>query len=334
MKLGFRALIAAICYLAMATRAPAHEVRPAYLELRQTGVETYDALWKVPGKGELRLGLEVDMPSSCTPIGSTRRAMVDNAYSERWSVRCAGGLNGGAIHISGLSATMIDVLVRVERLDGNTQVARLTPAAPSFIVESSPSRTKVARTYLVLGVDHILRGADHLLFVFALLILVKGGRRLFWTVTAFTAAHSLSLAGATLGFVRVPAAPVEATIALSIMFVALEIVRSRRGDAGVTTSFPWLAAFAFGLLHGFGFAGALSEVGLPPSAIPTALLFFNVGVELGQLAFIAAVALLFGLAKRAGRKARMPKPAWAWLVPPYLIGGVSAFWFIQRLTTF
>ena len=240
--------------------ALAHEVRPAYLELRQTAAETYDALWKVPGRGEdLRLGLYVELPADSTNVTEPRGAMVNNAFTERWSVQRAGGLTGGTIRIDGLSATMTDVLVRLERLDGSTQVTRLTPSAPSFVVEAAPRATEVAGTYLVLGIEHILGGVDHLLFVLALLILVKGTRRLIWTVTAFTIAHSLTLAGATLGFVDVPAPPVEAAIALSIVFVAAEIIRSREGKAGLTERFPWVVAFIFGLLHGFGFASALNE---------------------------------------------------------------------------
>jgi len=173
--------------------AEAHEMRPAYLELRQTGAETYDVLWKVPGRGEnLRLGLYVEFPADAKNVTEPRGAMINNALTERWSVQRAGGLNGGTIHIAGLSATMTDVLARLERRDGTAQVARLTPSAPSFVVEGAPRAMQVARTYLVLGVEHILGGIDHLLFVLALLILVKGTRRLIATVTAFTLAHSLS----------------------------------------------------------------------------------------------------------------------------------------------
>ena len=264
----------------------AHEVRPAYLELRQTGPETYDGLWKVPGQGDLRLGIYVELPAACTNVTEPRGSMLNNAYSERWTVKCPGGLNGGTIHIAGLSATLTDALVRLQHLDGRTQVTRLTPSASSFVVESAPRTMQVGRTYLRLGIEHILGGVDHLLFVLALVILVKGTRRLIATVTAFTLAHSLTLAGATLGFVHVPGPPVEAAIALSIVFVAAEIIRSRQGNTGLTERFPWVVAFTFGLLHGFGFASALNEVGLPQSAIPVALLFFNVGVEIGQLFFV------------------------------------------------
>jgi hydrogenase/urease accessory protein HupE len=324
--------------LLLATFAPgvsAHEVRPAYLELRQTGPHTYDALWKVPGQGEsLRLGLYVELPEGCTNVTPPRAAMVGTAFTGRWTVTCAAGLIGGTIHIAGLMVTMTDVLVRLERLDGTAQMARLTPSAPSFVVEAAPRATQVAATYLVLGVEHILLGIDHLLFVLALLILVTGARRLVATVTAFTVAHSLTLAGATLGFVHVPGPPVEAIIALSIVFVAMEIIRNRQGQAGLTERFPWVVAFTFGLLHGLGFAGALSEVGLPQSAIPVALLFFNVGVELGQLLFIASVFVAMALARRIMLRIAVPQPEWAWRIPPYVIGSVAMFWVIERLAAF
>lgn len=329
------ALLILVLLATFASGAFAHEVRPAYLELRQTEPETYDALWKVPGLGEdLRLGLYVEVPARCTNVTEPRASMVNNAYSERWTVKCAGGLTGGTIHIAGLTATSTDVLVRLERLDGTTQVTRLTPSAPSFMVAAAPRAMQVARTYLVLGVEHILGGIDHLLFVLALLILVKGTRRLIATVTAFTLAHSLTLAGATLGFVHVPGPPVEAAIALSIMFVAAEIIHRRQGMAGLTERFPWVIAFTFGLLHGFGFASALSEVGLPQSAIPLALLFFNVGVEIGQLLFIASVFTVIALARQATRRIGMSQPEWAWRVPPYAIGSIAVFWIIQRIAAF
>jgi hydrogenase/urease accessory protein HupE len=329
-----RALRILVLLVTFAPGAFAHEVRPAYLELRQTGPEIYEGLWKVPGQGDLRLGIYVELPATCTHVTEPRGSMVNNAYSERWTVKCPRGLDGSTIHIAGLSGTMTDALVRVERLDGTTQVTRLTPSAPSFVVEAAPRALQVARTYLVLGIEHILGGVDHLLFVLALVILVKGTRRLIATVTAFTLAHSLTLAGATLGILHVPGPPVEAAIALSIVFVAAEIIRSRQGNAGVTEKFPWIVAFSFGLLHGFGFASALNEVGLPQSAIPVALLCFNVGVEIGQLLFIAAVFTVIALARQLTRRFGMSQPLWAWRVPPYAIGTVAAFWIIQRVGAF
>lgn len=330
-----RAPLILVLLFTLAPSVLAHEVRPAYLELRQTGSETYDALWKVPGQGEdLRLGLYVEFPASCMNVTQPRATMVNNAYSERWIVKCAGGLSGGTIHIAGLSATMTDVLVRLERADRSIQVTRLIPSAPSFVVEAAPSALEVANTYLVLGVEHILLGIDHLLFILALFILVKGTGRLIATITAFTVAHSLTLAGATLGFVHVPGPPVEASIALSIVFVAAEIVHSRQGRIGLAERFPWIVAFTFGLLHGFGFASALSEVGLPQSAIPVALLFFNIGVEIGQLFFIASIFAVVAVARQVTQRIDVSQPAWAWRVPPYAIGSVAAFWIIQRISIF
>ena len=332
MKRAFLYLIS----LALVRQAAfAHEVRPAYLELRQTGAETYDVLWKVPGRNDSeRLAIYVEMPHGTTNLSEPHGSFANNAFIERWSVKRAGGLTGGTIQISGLVATNTDVLARLERLDSTTQVARLTPSSPSFVVEAAPNWLEVVAAYLRLGVEHILFGVDHLLFILGLLILVKGARRLIATVTAFTIAHSITLAGGTLGFVHVPGPPVEACIALSIMFVAMEIVRSRQGRVGLTERLPWIVAFSFGLLHGFGFASALYEVGLPQTAIPVALLFFNVGVEVGQLLFIALVFSVVTYLRHFVRRFALPQPAWAWRVPPYAIGSVAAFWLIQRVAMF
>jgi hydrogenase/urease accessory protein HupE len=299
--------------------------------MRQTSPETYDVLWKVPARGHnLRLGLYVELPAGCTNVTQRRGQFAAGSFTERWTVRRAGGLNGGTIRIAGLATTMTDVLVRLERLDGSTQITRLTPSLPSFVVEAAPRPSQVAMTYLKLGVEHILLGIDHLLFVLALLILVKGARRLIATVTAFTAAHSITLAVATLGYVHVPGPPVEAAIALSIVFVAAEIVHGLQGRPGLTARWPWVVAFTFGLLHGLGFAGALSEIGLPQKDIPLALLTFNVGVELGQLMFIAAVVLLGWAARRLLRSV----PQWAPPTAAYGIGSMSAFWVIARVVAF
>jgi hydrogenase/urease accessory protein HupE len=316
---------------AFASGLSAHEVRPAYLELRQTRPETYDALWKVPGQGEnLRLGIYVEFPAGATNVTTPRATMANNAFTERWTIKRPDGLTGGTIHIAGLSATMTDVLVRLERLDGSAQVTRLTPAAPSFTVEAEPGGLEVVRTYTVLGIEHILTGIDHLLFVLALLIITRGGWRLVKTVTAFTISHSLTLTAATLGFVHVPQRPVEAVIALSIVFVAAEIVRIHRGFESITSRAPWLVAFTFGLMHGLGFAGGLSEAGLPAGHVPTALLFFSAGVEAGHFLFIGVVLAFIAVIRRI----RIPFPRWAELVPPYAIGSVAMFWVLQRIVAF
>jgi len=195
-------------------------------------------------------------------------------------------------------------------------------------------QTNLIGTYTILGIEHILSGFDHLLFVLALVLLVHGTRRLLVTITAFTAAHSLTLAGATLGWVQVPGPPVEASIALSIVFVASEIVHARQGRYSVTQQYPWVVAFTFGLLHGFGFAGALAEVGLPQSSIPIALLFFNVGVEIGQVLFVGAVLTVIAVGWRAGTRLRLSPPVWLWRIAPYAIGTLASFWLVERVAAF
>ena len=311
--------------LLLAPAASAHEVRPAYLRIQQLDATTYDLLWRVPARGELRLALYVELPADCETRGEVRAWQQDATFIERWVAECPDGLTGGTVLIRGLSATLTDGLARVERLDGTTQVARVTPSEPSFTVTAAESWQEVAITYGLLGVEHILLGIDHLLFVLALLMIVAGWRTLVATVTAFTVAHSFTLGAATLGWVHVPQAPVEAVIALSILFVCAEIVHWRQGKPGLTRSRPWLVAFVFGLLHGFGFAGALSEIGLPEHAIPLALLFFNLGVEAGQLLFIAAVFVAWSLLQR------VRWPDWAWRVPVYGIGAMAGFWTIERV---
>jgi hydrogenase/urease accessory protein HupE len=304
----------------------AHEVRPAYLELHQTAATTYAVLWKVPAVGDMRLSIRPQFPENCKPAGDIASYRASDSYTERSSLACPGGLNGGKITVDGIAATMTDVLVRIERMDGSTQVARLTQSVPALVVAASPSRLQVARVYSVLGVEHILTGVDHLLFVLALIIVTRGGWKLAKTVTAFTLSHSITLTAATLGFVHVPQPPVEAVIALSIVFVAAEILRMRRGIKSIGISAPWMVAFSFGLIHGLGFAGGLSDAGLPVAHIPTALLFFSLGVESGHFLFIGAGLSLLALAALI----RLPLPRWAELVPPYAIGTIAMFWVIQR----
>ena len=314
-----------------ATISPAHEARPGYLQLTQTAAPTtFELLLKVPAVGDLRLSLYPRLPSHCELAAPAITHIVEGAYTEIATLNCATTLTGETIRIEGLVATLTDVLVRFERLDGTVQVSRLTPAAPSFIVEDSPTALEISTAYLIIGVEHILLGIDHLLFVMALLIVVRGWRRLVATITAFTVAHSVTLAAATLGLVNVPQKPVEAVIALSIVFVAGEIVHISQGRASMTRRYPWIVAFVFGLLHGLGFAGALNEVGLPQQSIPLALLLFNVGVELGQLLFIAAVAAVTHLL-------RMPSntwPSWVKALPAYGIGTIAVFWVVERTAGF
>ena len=311
--------------------ASAHEMRPGYLEIRESGPDTYDVLWKVPALGDkLRLGLYLRFEDDVKIVTEPVAGFLGGAHTQRMRIHRDGGLTGALVTIDGLDATYTDVLLRLVRADGTEITHRLTPADPSYVIPAEPGTGQVAWTYLVLGAEHILSGIDHLLFVLALLMIVVGWRKLIGTITAFTVAHSITLALAALGFVHVPGQPVEATIALSIVFVAAEIVRGRSGNPGLTARLPWIVAFTFGLLHGFGFAGALSEIGLPPSAIPLALFAFNVGVEIGQLLFVTVVLMLYTVVRRI----QPLSPEWAWRMPAYAIGSIAAFWMIERIAGF
>jgi hydrogenase/urease accessory protein HupE len=314
----------------LAFTAQADVFRPAYLELRETGGDRYEVMWKIPMLGDSRLAVDLRFPEGTTSITEPQGQIGDGAFVERWTIHRAAGLAGQTMAIDGIAGGVTDVIVRIERLDGTSQVEHLLPQRPEFVIQGTTGNWEVAASYLVLGIEHILGGIDHLLFVLALLLIVRGSRRIILTITAFTVAHSITLVAATLGWVTVPGPPVEAIIALSIVFVAAEAVHGLQGRPGLTARAPWVVAFSFGLLHGFGFAGALAEVGLPQKAIPVALLMFNVGVEIGQLVFVA---FLLGV---GALLARMPGtiPGWARAVPPYAIGAVAMFWVIERIGAF
>ncbi len=326
-------LLLVLLTLGLVSPAAADEFKPAYLQLQQIDAVTYDVLWKTPAVDEYTiLKVQPEFPPDVSEVSARRITYADGAAVQRWRIHAPGGLDGATIAFSNLSLTRIDVLVRVARSDGTVQLERVLPLSPSFEVKASPGALEVVRTYTVLGVEHILTGFDHLLFVLGLLVLVGGVKRLLQTVTAFTLAHSITLALATLGVVHVPGSLVEAAIALSILFVALEIVQQRRGRQGLTSRAPWIVAFSFGLLHGLGFASALAEIGLPQNSIALALLFFNVGVEIGQVMFIGAVLVTIRLARRllAGRWDLGPAP----LAAAYLIGGLSSYWVLVRVAGF
>ena len=322
----------ALLLCALASQAHADIFRPAYLELREAGDDRFDVLWKVPAQSEtVRLALHVQFPPGTQFVSEPRGVFIGDSIVERWQIRRPGGLAGQSIRIEGPATGITNVIARVERSDGTSQLERLGQTSPEFIVAPTSGASEIAWSYLVLGIEHILGGIDHLLFVLALLLIVRGGRRIIATVTAFTVAHSITLAAATLGWVHVPGPPVEALIALSIAFVAAEVIQGLRGEPGLTARAPWVVAFSFGLLHGFGFASALAQVGLPQKAIPIALLLFNVGVEVGQLLFVAAVLILTTLVRR---QLSPTLPRIAQYAMPYAIGTVAMFWVIERLGSF
>jgi hydrogenase/urease accessory protein HupE len=328
------ALFALAATLLSAAPAAADDFRPAYLQVSQADPTTYDVLWKIPAVDEDRfLKVTPQFPTGTAMLGSQRRSFANNVSVQRWRIQVPGGLEGKVINFTGLSDARIDVLARLTRTDGSVQLERIAASDPRFLVEASPGPLEVVQTYTILGIEHILAGFDHLCFVLVLVMIVGFNRRLIWTVTAFTLAHSITLAMATLGVIRIPLPPVEAVIALSIVFVASEFVQQQRGREGLAAKKPWLVAFAFGLLHGLGFAGALAEIGLPANAIPLSLLFFNIGVEIGQLIFIAAAFAVTRLLSRMPGTKRLDLRRAA-IIPAYLVGGIASYWMFERVSNF
>jgi hypothetical protein len=309
----------------------AHEIRPALLQIEEKEPGLFDVVWKVPVKDAVVPDIRPVFPSFMKQIGRTATQMLPGTKLERSTYNSNGRpIVGETLTIDRLSTMQIDVLVRLKLADGSTHSAILRPDTPSFVVPAQATKREVAWSYWRMGLVHILSGMDHLLFLLALLFLVSGFWNLLKTITAFTVAHSITLALATLGFVHVPPAPTEAIIALSIVFLAAEIVRKHYGEIGLTERYPWIVAGFFGLFHGLGFAGALTNIGLPAHEIPLSLFMFNVGVETGQILFIAVVSGLLA----ALRHVAVRVPNGGWRLVPYGIGGVAAFWTVERVVSF
>ena len=306
--------------------AAAHESRPGYLEFRETEPGVFSVLWKKPALGEMILSIDPVFPAGCTVAAIGSEDIRGGAYLARVTLDCEGGLTGKAVEIAGLETTLTDVLVRVYYANGLEETHLLSPNRTSAEIGGPSGVLTRIVAYMRLGIQHIALGVDHLLFVLGLLLIVSSPMVLFKTITAFTVAHSITLGIATLGYANAPALPLNAVIALSILFLGPEVVRVWRGQTSFTIRHPWVVAFAFGLLHGFGFASGLTAMGLPSNEIPLALLFFNVGVEIGQLGFVF---LMLGLA-RSFRSLEIRWPRWAQLIPGYAVGTLGAFWFIQR----
>ena len=361
----------------------AHEVRPAYLELTEVSAGRFEVLWKQPVLADAepglvrRLPLRPAFPAHCREAGRALPELTAAALLERWTIDCGdAGLANAPIEIAGLPRTLTDVLLRVRFADGAAVDHLLRPEAPRVAVSPEAGGGMAVPAYLRLGVEHLLFGFDHILFVVGLMFLVRRPLQLVQVVTAFTAAHSITLALSTLGVVTLSQRPVEAVIALSILYLAVELARGAgravgadgasgfngasaahgasraHGTSGDDASgddasgddatsgagrpgdqrsplarSPWAIAFGFGLLHGFGFAGALADIGLPEQARAMALLLFNVGVEIGQLMIVGVLlALLYGLRVR-----RAPLPAVVVQAPIYVMGTVSAWWFLERV---
>lgn len=341
MKRGILSLISRWCLvwgifvaaLALSATTEAHEIRPAYLQIDQSGPSRYKVVWRTPILSGMRLPVALRFPASVrTLTDPAQRELPDSLVETRIIETDGESLAGKRVEFVGLQATITDVLVRVHLSDGTLSTTMVRPSHPWVEVASRPDRLDVATTFVYHGIEHILFGYDHLLFVLALVLIARSWGTLLLTVTAFTAAHSITLTLATLGFVHVPSPPVEAAIAFSILLLACEIIRFQRGGSSLTSERPWMVAFAFGLLHGLGFASALSDMALPSADIPLALFFFNVGVEIGQLMFIAAVIGIVLVLRPI--RFNLPIGRHALLATACLIGTMASFWFIERVAAF
>lgn len=319
-------LLPLLVLLIMPTSARADELRPGYLELTQVDAERWMIIWKAPILGGLATNARPQLPPFCT-TGAVQSRLDGGAVVAAIAVRCSKPLSGVEVGIAGMDASFTDALLRIAPLGRPVQAERLTPAKPTAVVTSIADRWQVGRTYLRLGVEHILSGYDHLLFVIALVLLIGRPWSVVRAATAFTLAHTLTLAGTTLGLFGLAQAPVEALIALSIVFLAVEITKQDPARPRLSERIPWLVAFGFGLIHGFGFAGALREIGLPQGEVPMALVAFNVGVELGQLAIVAGVLGVLTVMRRTAPAALRPVT----LTATYAIGAISSLWLIERI---
>jgi len=321
-------LILLLAMLCPATGLHAHEIRPALLNITEQKSGWFEVTWKVPVLAGYDLNIQPVLPDSLALYGPPSSHEVPGATIQYTTYQAKdGALAGGTITIDGLTATQIDVMVRISFLDGSSQSAILRPSSPSYTVPAPGTKAEVVWIYLRLGIEHILQGIDHLLFILGLLLIVGNRWTLLKTITAFTIAHSITLAIATLGYASAPVPPLNAAIALSILFLGPEIVRVWRGQTSFTIRHPWVVAFAFGLLHGFGFASGLTTIGLSGAEIPLALLLFNVGVEIGQLFFVLIIVML----ERSFRVLAIRWPRWSEALPAYTVGGLGAFWTIQRV---
>lgn len=324
-------------WLLLTLPAMAHEVRPGYIEITETARDRFDIIWKQPVRSAgvaavAGLGLRPVFPPNCQRLGDSRMRRQPGALVEKFSLSCDGGLFGQQIGVEGLQRTITDVLVQLSLLDGSRNSLRLTGDAP---VQTFAGGGTFLMAYFGLGVEHLVFGPDHILFVLGLILLVEGWRRLFYVITAFTLAHSLTLALSMLGNISAPSAVVEAIIALSILFVAIELTRPPEKRSLLATRYPQAVAFGFGLLHGFGFAGMLGAIGLPRDVEIAALALFNIGLEVGQLLVVALVLAFMRFAaphilaqeKRAPVGVHMLQQ-----MPVILMGGVSVYWLLDRLS--
>ncbi|MCF6223244.1 MAG: HupE/UreJ family protein [Flavobacteriaceae bacterium] len=322
-------LFVLVILLSISFKGWSHEIRPAFLQIIQVNETTYEVYWKIPSMGDAVPKIYPVFPPFFTVEELNKPNQIPGSVIYSYKIYSDKDLQGNILTINGLNKTLIDALVTISYLNGEKVTLMLQPDKDSSIIPGETSTYDVIKTYSKLGIEHILLGIDHLLFVLALIIITKGKWKIIKTITAFTIAHSITLSLAALGLVNFPVPPVEAVIALSIMFLAIEIIKSINGKETLTSKKPWLIAFTFGLLHGFGFAGALANIGLPQQDIPFALAFFNVGVELGQIAFVMVVLVFIRILS-----IKKEWPTHLKKIPAYVIGSMATFWMIERVFGF
>ncbi len=320
-----------IAFVLFSNHLVADEIKMAYLQVDEHKKDNFSVILKLPIKTNLIIQSKNIFPNNCKKTSPLNRELVNSSYLYSWNISCKEGIVGKDIEIDNLKKVTTDLLLQLNLHNNISYTSILSSKKTIYKIPTELSLVEVMSTYLFLGIEHILQGFDHLLFVFALLLIVKNIHQLIWTITAFTLAHSITLGGASLGFISLPPKPIEAVIALSILFLAIEILHQRKGVNGITSRFPWLVSFTFGLLHGFGFAGALTEIGLPEQSITIALLFFNIGVEMGQLIFVSTVLLIGFALKKLNQNSLLEKSQ---IIVIYAIGSLSSFWLIQRVALF
>lgn len=313
MSRSLTGLLMLVVVLTGSTAAFAHDTPIALLQLREIQPGTFIERWTY---------------SSATNLETPTAVYPEHCQVEAPKILCGKSGLQGEMTIERLGERYSAAVVRLSLLDGHKSSFTLTAAQPSVNLSAGGALplSQIVAAYIPLGFEHIMLGIDHLLFVLGLMLLVSSRWMLVKTITAFTIAHSITLAAATFGWLGVPETAVNACIALSIVFVAVEVLKLRRGEPGWSARYPWGVAFGFGLLHGFGFAGALTSIGLPESVLPFALLFFNIGVEIGQLAFVLIVIGLHW----SHRQLRAELPSWGETVAVYAIGTLATFWFLDR----
>lgn len=320
-------LVAALFLCCCTLSAFAHESQPGSLEIVQLSANNYEITWRAPIYYGKPHPARLQLPGTWKNVVQPTEKRIADSTIYQWIVDVGEkGVEGSILSFIGLESTVTDVYVRLKRLDSTVMSKVVRPTKPSVELRGERAWHEAAGEFVTLGFHHILLGIDHLLFVMGLLLIVQGKAMLIKTITSFTVAHSITLAAATLGYADIPLPPLNAAVALSIFFLGPEIVRSWRGEKSFTITYPWVAAFAFGLLHGFGFASGLSTTTMPKAELPWALLSFNVGVEIGQLLFVF---LALSLA-RSFRILEIQWPRWALVVPGYTVGGLGAYWTIQR----